>query len=750
MWGALLVRTSDDRPPGKLPGVDSGAVVAERAAGGTAVTRPAWVWATPALILATALLVLIPGPTSATVLAATSATFPLGDEALALPRAGAIPLYDDPINNPPVGADATIAIDEDADYPFTAADFPFSDPKNDPPNALLQVHILNAPKSGTVLQHGTPVLTFPLTITLADFSAGSVTFRPAPDVFGPGYAALTFAVEDDGGTANGGQPLETGAHTLTVDVRPVADTPSVTNAATDEDKPTASGLVITRNPKDGKEVGFFRITSIQHGTLFLGDGKTPVGNDIFISADDGGKGLKFAPAPDFSGIGSFGIQAATADDPTGLGGSVITAAIDVSPVNDPPTEIGLAGTSVAENSPNGTVVGSFSVTDVDASDTFTFALTDSADGRFEIVGNQVRVANGSLLDFKASQSHQIVVRATDSGKQAIERSFTIVVTDVAEPPTAADDTYATPAQRVLSVPAPGVLGNDADPARRPLKALLVTGTSHGTLQLDSNGSIAYTPAVGFAGRDAFTYRATNGSEQSGPATVTILVTPALSVGDLEVLEPDSGTGTAQITTTLSPASNQTVTVVIATSGGTATSGQDFQPVSTTLTFAPGQTARTLDVPVLADALNEPNETFQVTLSRPDHATLARAQATVLIANANGLGTLCASGPIVQPRVRQTASGQLEVTIEAPSGGLLQIQISPNGNTWLDLRANETTTYPNGATGLTGTVSLRPLNGASDFVFTIRRRAAGPFMARLAIGAGCGEWRTFVGGGSGVR
>jgi VCBS repeat-containing protein len=707
-------------------------------------------WPALIFVLATALLVLTPGLAPASVLAATIATAPLGYEAVALPGAGAIPFYDDPINNPPVGADTTIVIDEDADYPFTTADFPFSDPKNAPPNALLQVHILNAPKAGTVLQNGTPVVKFPLIIMLADFGAGRVTFRPAPDVFGPGYAALTFAVEDDGGTANGGQPLEKGFHTLTIDVRPVADTPSVTNAATDEDTQTTSGLVIARNPKDGKEVRLFRITSIQNGTLFLGDGKTPIDNDTFIGADDGDKGLRFTPTPDFSGSGSFGIQSATADDPKGLGGSVVTATIDVLPVNDPPKEIGLAGATVAENSPNGTIVGSFSVTDVDAGDTFTLALTDSAGGRFEIIGDRLLVADGSLLDFEASRSHQIVVQATDSGKQSIERRFTVAVTDVAEPPTAADDTYATPAQTALNVPAPGVLGNDTDPARWPLTSLLVAGTSHGTLQLNPDGSLAYTPAAGFAGIDAFTYRATAGGEQSVPATVTIQVTPALSVGDLEVIEPETGTGTAQLTITLSPASNQTVTVAVATSGGTATSGQDFQPVSTTLTFAPGQTARTFDVPVLADALNEPNETFHVTLSRPDHATLARAQATVLIANANGLGTLCASDPIVQPRVRQTASGQLEVTIVAPSGGLLQIEISPDGNTWLDLPANETGTYPNGATGLTDAVSLRPLNGARDFVFTVRRRAAGAFMARLVIGAGCGEWRTFVGGGTGVR
>ena len=76
----------------------------------------------------------------------------------------------------------------------------------------------------------------------------------------------------------------------------------------------------------------------------------------------------------------------------------------------------------------------------------------------------------------------------------------------------------------LTVAAPGVLGNDTDPDGDPLTAALVTGPSHGTLTLNGNGSFTYTPAGNFTGSDSFTYRASDGTLTSNPATVTITVT----------------------------------------------------------------------------------------------------------------------------------------------------------------------------------------------------------------------------------
>ena len=91
-------------------------------------------------------------------------------------------------------------------------------------------------------------------------------------------------------------------------------------------------------------------------------------------------------------------------------------------------------------------------------------------------------------------------------------------------PTAAADAYSTAEDTALTVTAPGVLANDSDPDGNPLSAVLVSGPSHGTLTLNANGSFTYTPAANYNGSDSFTYRASDGTLQSSPATVTITVT----------------------------------------------------------------------------------------------------------------------------------------------------------------------------------------------------------------------------------
>jgi hypothetical protein len=111
--------------------------------------------------------------------------------------------------------------------------------------------------------------------------------------------------------------------------------------------------------------------------------------------------------------------------------------------------------------------------------------------------------------------------------------------------------------------------------------------------------------------------------------------PALRIGDRTVTEGNTETRTATFTVTLSAPSTRPVTVAYATGNGTATAGTDYQAVSGTLTFAPGETAKTLTVQVLGDHRGEPNETFVVNLGGPTDATIADGQ---------GVGTITDDEP----------------------------------------------------------------------------------------------------------
>ncbi|MFC1933482.1 Ig-like domain-containing protein, partial [Chloroflexota bacterium] len=97
-------------------------------------------------------------------------------------------------------------------------------------------------------------------------------------------------------------------------------------------------------------------------------------------------------------------------------------------------------------------------------------------------------------------------------------------------PVAIDDAYTTSEDALLSVVSPGVLGNDVDIDKDSLTAVLVTGSSNGTLTLNADGSFSYMPNPNFNGVDSFTYAANDGQADSNTATVTITVYPVIVSG----------------------------------------------------------------------------------------------------------------------------------------------------------------------------------------------------------------------------
>jgi large repetitive protein len=107
----------------------------------------------------------------------------------------------------------------------------------------------------------------------------------------------------------------------------------------------------------------------------------------------------------------------------------------------------------------------------------------------------------------------------------------------------------------------------------------------------------------------------------------------LSINDVSASEGDSGATAFTFTVSLSPANAQPVTVDYATVDGTATAPGDYQAVSaTTLTFAPGETSKTVTVQVNGDTNVESDENFVVNLSNPTNAMIADGQGVGTIVN----------------------------------------------------------------------------------------------------------------------
>jgi hypothetical protein len=158
-----------------------------------------------------------------------------------------------------------------------------------------------------------------------------------------------------------------------------------------------------------------------------------------------------------------------------------------------------------------------------------------------------------------------------------------------------------------------------------------TGSSPAAIAVgDFNGDGRPDVATANAGSNTVSVLLNDGAWTTPPA-------PALRIGDRTVTEGNTGTTSAAFTVTLSAASTQPITVAYAAGNGTATAGGDYQAASGTLTFAPGETTKTITVAVIGDRVGEPNETFVVNLGSPTNATIADGQ---------GLGTIVDDEPRV--------------------------------------------------------------------------------------------------------
>jgi Calx-beta domain/Bacterial Ig-like domain (group 2) len=124
----------------------------------------------------------------------------------------------------------------------------------------------------------------------------------------------------------------------------------------------------------------------------------------------------------------------------------------------------------------------------------------------------------------------------------------------------------------------------------------------------------------------------------------VVATPGIVARDAVVDEKD---GFALVPVLLGgtggEASNSTVTVDYTTVDGSASAGSDYTAQSGVLTFVPGQTAKTVAVPVADEAVREPPESFTLSLSNPAGATVARGEGTVTIGASDATS-------ISQPRI----------------------------------------------------------------------------------------------------
>ena len=152
---------------------------------------------------------------------------------------------------------------------------------------------------------------------------------------------------------------------------------------------------------------------------------------------------------------------------------------------------------------------------------------------------------------------------------------------------------------------------------------------------------SYNADVSAGSNVTFGFQATPGTSGGTSASGVLLngageepapVLPTLTVGDASIVEGQSGTKQMNFTVSLSQAATGPVTVHYATANGTATAGPDYVARSGTITFAAGETQKTISVTVNGEKVAELNEALALNLSSPTGATISDAGAVGTVVN----------------------------------------------------------------------------------------------------------------------
>ena len=380
-------------------------------------------------------------------------------------------------------------------------------------------------------------------------------------------------VSPSGGTT----AFSSGAVGLALTVKSVNDAPAGTSntVTTLEDTaftftPSSFGFT-DANDSPANTLTAVKITTLPVvGTLTDNGSAVTIGQSISLADISGGL-FQFTPVANANGTNydSFTFQVqdngGTANGGMDLAPSPNTMTINVTAVNDAPTN-GVPGTqTVAEDTPlvfsaaNGNTI---SVSDVDvgsgllgvrltvANGTLTlgstanlsFGLGNGINNRDMIFAGTAADVNAALAsltympdaNFNGNETLTIQTRDFGSsgsgGEQFAKNLIAIVVTPVNDPPVASDDSYSVKQAESLTVAAPGVMANDHDVDSTSLTVVLVTGPAHGSLKLNADGSFTYTPAGVFYGTDGFTYQIHDGIAAGNLATVKLTVIQTVGGG----------------------------------------------------------------------------------------------------------------------------------------------------------------------------------------------------------------------------
>ncbi len=675
-------------------------------------------------------------------------------------------------NTAPTAADSMVTTNEDTPHVFTATDFNFADA--DSGDSLGGVKIVTLPAEGT-LKLGSTAVSRNEVIPRADINKGDLTFTPAANGNGDGYASFTFTVND--GTVN-----STGTYTMTVNVTAMNDPATVTLSVMPVSVPEgADGTTVT-------------VTASLNGSVRSED------TEVAVSVDAG----TAAETTDFSAVTDFTITIATGmtnatgtftltpvnddidepDETVRISGTTAVSGLSVLPAaglsvtirdNDPAPQVSLVLTpaSISENGGRSTVTATL---DRPSSEETTITVsaaagTNTAAADFSLTGTTLTIAEGATestgtVTISAANNNSVVdgvKRVTVSGMVTNTQGSTgpapqtLTINDdevsatgmtlTVSPDEVAEDATGN----ARTVTATATLDGGVHSTDTAVRISVAGGTA--TAGTDFGAVPAFTitiPANAASGAETFTLipvddnidepdetvtvRGTATGLTVNPATVTIKDkddTPQATLVLTPASIPENG-GKSTVIAKLDRASSEETVIAVSAAPVDAADGNDFTLSSNrVLRIAAGATESTGTVTVTANdnTIDHPDREVEVSgvatntqgIAQPSEQTLNIADDDDPSATPSTGITLTVSPDRVAENGgarRLTVTGMLD---GAPESADTVVTLTVTEGAAEAVEA--TLTIPTGQRSATAALTLTPVDNAIDADATVRVNAS---------------------------
>jgi len=381
------------------------------------------------------------------------------------------------VNDAPVAVDDAASTDED-----TAVTISVLNNDTDPDGDELSIIDFTEPSNGSVVLN----------------QDGTFTYTPNNNF--NGTDSFEYTISD----GNGG----TDTATVTITVNSENDAPVAVDdsASTDEDTEVTISVLNNDSDPDGDALTVVSTTTPSNGTVVINDNGT----------------ITYTPNENFNGKDSFEY---TISDGNG-GTDTATVTITVVGVNDAPVAVDDAASTDEDTAVTISVLNNDSDPDGDA---LTVVSTTTPSNGTVVINDNGTITYTPNENFNGKDSFEYTISDGNGGTDTA--TVTITIGGVNDAPVAVDDAASTDEDTAVTI---SVLDNDSDVDGNGLTVISVTPPSNGTVVINDNGTITYTPNENFNGTDSFDYTVSDGNGGTDTATVTITVNP---VNELPPVKP---------------------------------------------------------------------------------------------------------------------------------------------------------------------------------------------------------------------